>query len=184
MAKLEAQAILENEGYDENYDIEYILEIYDELEKNIGFKDERRDKRFIVKFHDVFSYIPKKMEENEDLLWDIFSEFCDEEHDCIMEDLKENDIDTDILLTTHNYGHYAGFNVEIEEITKDNLVELAAKIYDEVDYKGAKYVKDYIYTVNLLQSLEDNYVDYWIDFLDANEFATEEEIKKLKKGKK
>ena len=54
MNKLEARIIIENTGnYDED-EIDEILGVYKTVLKHIGFKDRRKDNRFVVKFHDIF----------------------------------------------------------------------------------------------------------------------------------
>lgn len=181
MNKLEAQAIIENTGNYVEEEIEDILKVYDELIKNIGFKDNRMDSRYIVKFHDIFYLEPEMKQDSEEyeLYNDLFESFCYDQSEIIEEQLIENNIDIDEMLTRQSVGHYQAFIVYIPEITKENATELAMQIYDEFNYKGEEYVKNYIFTVNLLQDLEDNYPEYWIDFLELNEFPENlvEEIK-------
>ena len=179
MNKLEAQAIIENTGNYDEEDVEYIMETYEELMKHIGFEDNRRDNRFIVKFHDIFYYMPDEVEAAE--VDGLFENFCYEQSEIIDDELKEKNIDIDYMLTRYDVGHYRAFWVDIPEITKDNAVDLAMEIYDEFNYKGKDYVKNYIYTVNLLQDLEDNYMDYWIDFLEVNEID-ENLVKQIKEN--
>ena len=183
--KLEAQALIEETGnYDED-DTEYILDIYEELTKNIGFEDNRKDSRYIVKFHDIFYYMPDEYyKEHTQELDSCFEDFCWQENEFIEYELKEKDIDIDYMLTRQYVGHYRAFIVDIPEITKENAVDLAMKIYDEFDYKGKEYVKNYIYTVNLLQTLEDNYVDYWINYLEYNETVPRKVLKEIKENYK
>lgn len=181
MNKLEAQALIENSGNYVEEEIEDVLDVYEELIKNVGFEDNRRDNRYIVKFHDIFYYMPDEVEEKIDGL---FEDFCYEQSEIIEDELKENNIDIDYMLTNYDVGHYRAFKVEIPEITKENTADLAMEIYDEFNYKGKDYVKDYIYTVNILQDLEDNYMDYWIEFLEGNEFIDEKYIKEIKENYK
>ena len=63
MNKLEAQMIVENTGNYSEEDVEEVMDTYEELMKNVGFEDNRRDKRYIVKFHDIFYYMPDGVEE-------------------------------------------------------------------------------------------------------------------------
>jgi len=178
MQTLEAQAIIENTGDYDDYVVGYILETYEELMKNVGFEDNRDDKRYIVKFHDICYYTAYDENEEEEF-WNLFDMFCEDTIRNIEEELEAEDVDIDIMLTRMNVGHYQAFLVDIPEITKDNAIELAMKIYDEVGYRGKEYVRSYIYMVNMLQDLEDNYMTYWIEFLRAGEFMSEKAIKEI-----
>lgn len=182
MNKLEAQALIESTGNYIEEEIEDVLDVYEELMKNVGFEDNRRDNRYIVKFHDIFYYMPDGTEATE--LDVLFENFCYDQAEMIEDELKENNINVDYMLTRYDVGHYRAFKVEIPEITKDNAADLAMEIYDEFNYEGKDYVKDYIYTVKLLQDLEDNYMDYWIEFLEGNEFIDEKYIKEIKENYK
>lgn len=179
MNKLEAQAVIENEGYYDEEEIEDVMKIYDELIKHKGFEDNRRDSRFIVKFHDIFYYLPDEYyKEHADEINCLFDDFCSQEYEFIMDEANIAGIDVDSMLTRHDIGHYQGFMVDIPEITLDNSVELAMKIYDEYNYKGEKYVGDYIKLTKLLQDLEDNYMDYWFNFIDETvDYKTLKEMK-------
>lgn len=181
MNKLEAQAIIESTGNYIDEEIEDVLDVYEELIKNVGFEDNRKDNRYIVKFHDIFYYMPDGTEAAE--LDRLFENFCYDQAEMIEDELKENNIAIDYMLTRYDVGHYRAFKVEIPEITKDNAADLAMKIYDEFNYEGKDYVKDYIYTINLLQDLEDNYMDYWIEFLELNEIQ-ENIVKEIKENYK
>lgn len=179
MQTIEAQAIIENTGDYDDYDVEYILETYEELMKNVGFEDNRHDKRYIVKFHDICYYTTYDENEEEEF-WGLFDAFCEDQVEWIEDGIREEGTDTDIMLTRMNVGHYQAFLVDIPEITKDNAIELAMKIYDEVGYRGKEYVRSYIYMVNMLQDLEDNYMEYWFNFLEGNEYYPQETIDKMK----
>lgn len=178
MQTLEARIIIENTGDYDDYDVEYILETYEELMKNVGFEDNRYDKRYIVKFHDICYYTTYDENEEEEF-WSLFNAFCEGQVECIKDELKAEDVDTDIMFSHMYVGHYQVFLVDIPEITKDNAIELAMKIYDEVGYRGKEYVRSYIYIVNMLQDLEDNYMTYWIEFLRAGEYMSEKAIKEI-----
>lgn len=177
MHRLEAQAIVEDTGNYDEEDIEYILDIYDDVMKHVGFKDERRDGRFIVKFHDIFWYTPDKIIETEKFS-NLFNEFCNDQYRYIKDDADCENINIDRMLTRYNVGHYQKFLVGMPEITSENAIELAMKIYDEVPYEKEKYASDYVHIVNTLQDLEDNYVDYWIEYL--TDYVTEDVIKEMK----
>lgn len=157
MLSLEARAIIENTGnYDED-DIDSIEEIYEDVIKHIGFQDNRRDSRFIVKFHDIFYYMPEEYEKvYGDSIDFIFEDFCDFQYETIMDNAKEEGINIANMLTRYDIGHYKGFIVNIPEITQENAIEIAMEIFDQLDYDGKKYASDYVYVVNMLQNLEDN----------------------------
>ena len=179
MNKLEAQIIVENTGNYDEEDIEYILETYEELEKHIGFEDNRRDNRYVVKFHDICYYTPKELEEDDDKFWNLFDAFCQDQVEWLEEENKTEGIDEELMLTHVYVGHYPAFRVDIPEITKENTIEKAMEIYDETGYRGPEYVKSYIFMVNNLQAMEDNYMDMWIEFLRCGEYIEEESIKEI-----
>ena len=180
MNTLEARIIVEDSGNYDEEDMDYIMDIYTELMKNNGFEDNRTDNRFIMKFHDIFYYEPdiENDEEATDIFNALFDAFCGDEYELIIEDLNTQNIDIDTMLHPRYVGHYQGFVVDIPEITENNAVDLAMKIYDEYGYEGKYYVGNYIYTVKLLQSLEDNYMEHWIEFLKDNEYP-EKYIKEI-----
>lgn len=178
MNKLEAQIVVENTGNYDEEDIEYILETYEELEKHVGFEDKRRDSRYIVKFHDICYYTPYD-EGNEQEFWNLFDMFCEDQVEWLEEENKTEGIDEELMLTRYNCGHYPAFKVNIPEITKENTIEKAMEIYDEAGYRGPEYVKSYIFMVNNLQAMEDDYMNEWIDFLRAGEYIKEESIKEI-----
>lgn len=178
MNRLEAQALIEADGYYEENEEDYILETYDELIKNIGFEDNRRDKRYIVKFHDIGYYMPYDGD-NETDFWNLFDLFCQDGIEWMDEENKEKGVDEEIMLTKWNCGHYPAFRVDIENITEENAAELAMKIYDEIGYRGKEYVENYIFMVNNLQAMEDNYMYLWFDFLRGGEYMPEKDIKEM-----
>jgi hypothetical protein len=178
MNKLEAQIVVENTGNYDEEETEDILEVYETVMKHVGFKDNRRDSRFVVKFHDIFYYAPKEIEDT-DAFNGLFEAFCYDMYDVITERAHEKNIDIDEMLHPMYVGHYQAFVVDIEEITNDNAIDVAMKVYDEFNYNGKKYVENYIYLVDLLQDLEDNYMTYWIEFLRSGEYMPEEQIKEI-----
>lgn len=185
MNKLEAQAIIEGTGNYDEEEIEEILDVYEEVIKHVGFKDERRDKRYVVKFHDICYYVPHEYEEeHEGEFWGLFDEFCGEQIQILEEYFKEEDIDIDEMLSRYYCGHYQTFKVDIPEINDANAVEIAMNAYYEFNYKGGKYVKDYIEVVNSLQELEDNYMEYWIEFLSLREDFPDKYLKEIKENYK
>ncbi len=178
MKEMEAQLIFE-QNYDE-YEVVDLMYIYKDIMKNVGFEDRRRDNRFIVKFHDIFYYEPKEYEHDEkkDNTYNaLFDDFCCIEYENVMDFCKENNIDLDRMLTRHDVGHYRAFEVDIDEITKENAIELAQKIYDEGMH--TEYASDYVKIVNELQDLEDNYMEYWLDFIDGA--LPKKDIKQMRK---
>lgn len=179
MNKLEAQIVVENTGNYDEEEIEDILEVYEAVMKHVGFEDKRRDSRFIVKFHDIFYYAPKEIEDTDEFDG-LFEAFCNDMYDVITEEAHEKNIDIDEMLHPMYVGHYQIFVVNIEEITKDNAIDIAMKVYDEFPYEGKEYVENYIYLVDLLQDLEDNYMEYWFDYLDGNEYFSQKMIDEMK----
>lgn len=178
MNELEARAIIENTGNYDEEEIDDVLCVYNILTKHIGFKDERRDNRFIVKFHDIFYYTPDEYEEIE--MDRLFEEFCEMQYEYVGELLNDKHIDIDGMLHPMYVGHYQGFIVDIPEITSENAVDLAMEIYDEFNYEGGVYVGNYIEVVKILQDLENNYMEYWINFLEDNEFMPQKMIDEIK----
>lgn len=166
MNKLEAQAIIEKTGNYDKEDMEDIMNIYDEVVKHIGFEDKRRDKRYIVKFHDIFYYTPEEIQKNEVTFDMLFENFCNQQVEYMEEYFFEKKIYIDDMLHPMYVGHYQAFIVDIPEITSENAAEITMNVYNEFPYEGDKYVKNYIEVVNTLQDLEDNYMDYWIEFLE------------------
>ena len=182
MNKLETRILIENIGDYTDEEIDYMMDIYDDVAKNVGFKDERRDKRYIVKFHDIFYYQPKEYE-NDEYYDSLFEDFCEQEYFLVKENLAEEHIDINEMLTNRPVGHYEAFRVDIPEITEENVVQIVVDIFNEMDYDGANYASNYVKTVNLLQDLEDNYVEYWIQYLEDVEFP-EKYIKEIKENYK
>lgn len=177
--QMEARIIVEKDGSYDEEDIDYIMETYNELMKHIGFEDNRSDKRYIVKFHDICYYTPDENEWDDNSFWNVFDMFCDDQAEMLEEDIKEEGIDTDIMLTRYNCGHYPAFVVDIPEIKEEDAIILAMKIYDEVGYRGEEYVKNYIYMVEALQNMEDYYMENWIEFLKCGEYLPEKYIKEI-----
>ena len=178
MNKLEARIVVENTGNYYEEEIEEILEIYETVMKHVGFKDDRNDSRFIVKFHDIFYYTPEEIEDT-DKFNSLFDAFCEDMYDNITEQAYEKNINIDEMLHPMHVGHYQAFVVDIEEITNDNAIDVAMKVYNEFNYNGKEYVENYIYLVDLLQDLEDNYMKYWFDFLDLNEYYPQKTIDEM-----
>ena len=179
MNKLEAQIVVENTGNYDEEEVEDILEVYETVMKHVGFEDKRRDSRFIVKFHDIFYYAPKEIEDT-DAFNSLFDNFCYDMYDNITEQAHEKNIDIDEMLHPMYVGSYQAFVVDIEEITMENAAQVAMRVYDEFNYEGKEYVENYVYLVDLLQDLEDNYMEYWFDYLDGNEYFPQKTIDEMK----
>ena len=179
MNKLEARVIIENTGNYDECEIEEVLNVYETVQKHIGFEDKRRDNRFIVKFHDIFYYTPEEIE-NTDEFDSLFDAFCSDMYENIISQADEKHINIDEMLHPMYVGSYQTFVVNIPEITNDNAIDVAMRVYDEFNYEGKEYVENYIYLVDLLQDLEDNYMEYWFDFLDGNEYFTQKTIDEMK----
>lgn len=188
MGKLEAQAIIENTGNYDEEGVEEVMDVYDALAKHMGWQDKRRDKRFVVKFHDIFYYLPE--EYDNDKIDTLFEEFCNEQYEMLEDDAIERGVKIEALLTRQNVGHYQAFQVDIPEITEDNIAELAMKFYDEYNWQGGERAEDQIYLIDTLKIMEDNYMEYWFDFLEQVEFdekalkEMKEKYNKDKKGEK
>lgn len=148
-------------------EVEKFLEIYEEVAKHIGFEDRRMDKRFIVKFHDVWYYMPSEFSDTSaaDML---FSSFCEWEIENVDMSLEEEGVDKDLILSNTYSGHYQQFETYIPSITEDNVYSIAYDIYDNHydEFEKCRYVDMYVKTVNILQNLEDNYMEDWIDFIE------------------
>ena len=183
MGELEIRAIAESKGYEEE-DVDYIADIFNELMKHKDFKDGRRDRRFIVKFHQIFWYMPDEKElsdeERNAFEWR-FEDFCEQQYHLVLLDIRDNaPMELKEMLTSYDVGHYPAFMVDIPEINENNALDLALQIYNEYNWKGEDYVKSYIYAVNLLQDLEDNYMEYWLEYLDGDETITKEHYEQMK----
>lgn len=178
MNTMEARIIIENTGNYVEEEIEEVIKVYETVKKHIGFKDNRRDNRFIVKFHDIFYYTPDECEAAE--TDGLFETFCSDMYDNIIWQANEKHIDIDSMLHPMCVGHYQAFMIDIPEITENNAIDIAMKVYDEFPYEGVEYVENYIYLVEILQDLEDNYMTYWIEFLEGNDYLDEKTIKEIK----
>lgn len=179
MNKLEAQIVVENTGNYDEEETEEILEVYETVMKHVGFEDKRRDSRFIVKFHDIFYYAPKEMEDTAEFN-SLFNDFCYDMYDNITEQAHEKYISVDDMLHPMYVGHYQAFIVDIPEITNDNAIDVAMQVFDEFGWNGKEYVENYVQLVDMMQDLEDNYMEYWFEFLDGNEYFSQKTIDEMK----
>lgn len=179
MNKLEAQIIIENTGNYDEEEIEEILGVYETVLKHVGFEDRRRDNRFVVKFYDIFYYAPDEMGDTDEFIG-LFDAFCEDMYDYIAETADEKNISIEDMLHPMYVGYYQAFIVDIPEITNDNAIDVAMKVYDEFSWNGKEYVENYIHLVNAMQDIEDNYMEYWFDFIEDNEYFSQETIDKMK----
>ena len=172
MTDMEIEILLREKEIDDCYKEEIRDDYLPRVRQHIGFCDERDDKRFVVKFHDIF-YFTKTDGETKDLEQDVFDSlfqiFCDD-----MYETTQNLIETECKLTeremmaTHDIGHYSAFEYVIDkEITEENVVDVACEIYDAG--LSPYYIDDYVKVVNHLKDMEDNYMEYWLDFLSCYE---------------
>lgn len=190
--RLEARILIESTG---NYvtddpdvfelSVDDVMEVYDKLMEHLGFEDTRRDKRYVVKFHDIFYYTPEEYI-NTDEFEAVFETFCEVAHEDIAESLKEDNCkvkrvcDSD-LLSNRYVGNYRPFMVDIPEISIDNAAQLAMDLIEELSYPdvAAEYVEAYITIVTRMKEWEESYMEYWVDLLKGNEYASEEIIEQI-----
>lgn len=167
MHRLEARALIEDTGNYDEEEIEEVIDVLEVLEKHMGYEDNRSDRRFIVKFHDIGWYTPEKFAYTNEFN-DLFDMFCNEQYEYFMEGMSDQGITragVGNMLDRTYCGHYQTFKIDMPYIGEDNIVQLAQDFYDEYNYDGGQYVEDYITVKNALQDLEDNYMEYWIQFL-------------------
>lgn len=175
---LETIAILETNGYTDE-DIPGILDIYEHVRRHIGFTDERRDDRFIVKFHDVIYCTPDDAIA-QDEFDNLFDMFCDYEYEYVKEALKEQDVDEKYVTASHTAGHYYPFRYHITSITEENALELAQTLYDE--YEDADYIDKHVAAVNILYALEQNYFEDWLNFLEGGEYVKQDTLDSMRRA--
>lgn len=170
---LETKIYLETKEEYDDCEIEEIMEDYlPRVRAHIGFCDERSDKRFVVKFHDIL-YFTKTEGDEKDMeqedLENLFEWFCKDMYDgteCVVNEECHGTMMT--LMKQHNVGNYQAFEYIVEnEITEENAIDVACEIYDEG--LSPYYIDDYVKLVNHLKDMEDNYMKYWIEFLECFE---------------
>ena len=170
MGELEVRIVAEETGnYYNEYEIDGVVKTYKILREHMGFEDKRRDGRYIVKFHDIFYYTPEEFTRTKE--YDsLFENFCWIKSGEIESKMLEKNISIDMLLHPMYVGHYQAFVVKIPEIKEDtDIIQLAMDIYDEFPFHHKEYIEGYIYIVNLLQELEDTYMDQWIDYMEERD---------------
>lgn len=162
--EIETKIYLEQQSFSE-YEIEELVEEYiPEVKKHIGFEDNRSDKRFVVKFHDIcyFTHTPEDMSDDE--FNNLFDIFCTEQYEMTKDYIDEECWLTELqIFATHDIGHYRAFEYVVENITEENYLDIAINIYNEG--LSPNYIHDYVKIANYLQAMEDNYMKNWLEFL-------------------
>ena len=168
-----------------DFEIEEFLEDYlPEVKKHIGFKDERDDPRFVVKFHDICFYTntqdtsDEKADMTESEFDSLFGTFCTDMYENTKQFMVEEGISDSELFRIRDVGHYKAFEKIIPELTKENYLDIALEIYNEG--LSPDYINEYTKLSYYLQEMEDNYVTYWLDFLRCMDIP-EETIKNIER---
>lgn len=159
-----------NDGYDFE---EFIEDYLPRVKAHIGFKDERRDPRFVVKFHDICFYTntqdtnEEKADMTDEEFYSLFDMFCDDQYEGTKWLMEENNMNERELFSIHDVGNYRAFEMIIPELTEENYLEKALEIYNEG--LSPSYIDDYTKLSDHLQDMEDNYMTYWLEFLRATD---------------
>ena len=172
-------------NFSDDFEIEEFLEDYlPEVKKHIGFKDERDDPRFVVKFHDICFYTntqdtsDEKADMTESEFDSLFGTFCTDMYNNTKQFMVEEGISDSELFRIRDVGHYKAFEKIIPELTKENYLDIALEIYNEG--LSPDYINEYTKLSYYLQNMEDNYMTYWLDFLRCMNIP-EETIKNIER---
>jgi len=172
-------------NFSDDFEIEEFLEDYlPEVKKHIGFKDERDDPRFVVKFHDICFYTntqdtsDEKADMTESEFDSLFGTFCTDMYENTKQFMVEEGISDSELFRIRDVGHYKAFEKIIPELTKENYLDIALEIYNEG--LSPDYINEYTKLSYYLQEMEDNYMTYWLDFLRCMDIP-EETIKNIER---
>ena len=172
-------------NFSDDFEIEEFLEDYlPEVKKHIGFKDERDDPRFVVKFHDICFYTntqdtsDEKADMTESEFDSLFGTFCTDMYENTKQFMVEEGISDSELFRIRDVGHYKAFEKIIPELTKENYLDIALEIYNEG--LSPDYINEYTKLSYYLQDMEDNYMTYWLDFLRCMDIP-EETIKNIER---
>ena len=175
-------------NFSDDFEIEEFLEDYlPEVKKHIGFKDERDDPRFVVKFHDICFYTntqdtsDEKADMTESEFDSLFGTFCTDMYENTKQFMVEEGISDIELFKIRDVGHYKAFEKIIPELTEENYLDIALEIYNEG--LSPDYINEYTKLSYYLQEMEDNYVTYWLDFLRCMDIP-EETIKNIERRRK
>ena len=172
-------------NFSDNFEIEEFLEDYlPEVKKHIGFKDERDDPRFVVKFHDICFYTntqdtsDEKADMTETEFDSLFGTFCTDMYKNTEQFMLGEGISDSELFSIHDVGHYKAFEKIIPELTEENYLDIALEIYNEG--LSPDYINEYTKLSYYLQDMEDNYMTYWLEFLRCMDIP-EETIKNIER---
>ena len=172
-------------NFSDDFEIEEFLEDYlPDVKKHIGFKDERDDPRFVVKFHDICFYTNtqdtanEKADMTESEFDSLFGTFCTDMYENTEQFMVEEGISDSELFSIHDVGHYKAFEKIIPELTEENYLDIALEIYNEG--LSPDYINEYTKLSYYLQNMEDNYMTYWLDFLRCMDIP-EETIKNIER---
>lgn len=175
-------------NFSDDFEIEEFLEDYlPEVKKHIGFKDERDDPRFVVKFHDICFYTntqdtsDEKADMTESEFDSLFGTFCTDMYENTKQFMVEEGISDIELFRIRDVGHYKAFEKIIPELTEENYLDIALEIYNEG--LSPDYINEYTKLSYYLQEMEDNYMTYWLDFLRCMDIP-EETIKNIERRRK
>lgn len=164
---LEEQIFIKDK-YSDEFDREEIIEDYlPRVKEHIGFKDERRDTRFVVKFHDVCYYTNTPEDMSEEEFETLFETFCNDMYESTKQVMEDNHMNKCELFKIRDVGHYSAFEMIIPEITEENYLDVTVEIYEEG--LAPSYIDDYVTLVEHLQDMEDNYMEYWLEHLRVND---------------
>lgn len=172
-------------NFSDDFEIEEFLEDYlPEVKKHIGFKDERDDPRFVVKFHDICFYTNtqdtsnEKADMTETEFDSLFGTFCTDMYNNTEQFMVEEGISDSESFSIHDVGNYKAFEKIIPELTEENYLDIALEIYNEG--LSPDYINEYTKLSYYLQEMEDNYMTYWLDFLRCMDIP-EETIKNIER---
>lgn len=175
-------------NFSDDFEVEEFLEDYlPDVKKHIGFKDERDDPRFVVKFHDICFYTntqdtkDEKADMTETEFDSLFGTFCNDMYENTEQFMEEEGISDYELFALRDVGHYRAFEKIIPELTKENYLDIALEIYNEG--LSPDYINEYTELSYYLQNMEDNYMTYWLEFLRVMEIP-EETIKNIERRQK
>lgn len=168
------EKIWAKEQFSDDYELEEFLEDYlPRVKEHIGFKDERRDPRFVVKFHDICFYTntqdtkDEKADMDEERFNSLFDMFCSDQYEGTKYVMEDGHMSMNMLFKWQHVGHYCAFEKIIPELTEENYLDIALEIYNEG--LSPDYIDGYTKLSDHLQDMEDNYMTYWLEFLRATD---------------
>lgn len=168
------EKIWAKEKFSDDYELEEFLEDYlPRVKAHIGFKDERRDSRFVVKFHDICYYTntqdtkDEKADMTQEEFNSLFEMFCSDQYGSTEYVMEDGHMSMNMLFKWQQVGHYFAFEKIIPELTEENYLDIALEIYNEG--LSPDYIDGYTKLSDHLQDMEDNYMTYWLEFLRATD---------------